>query len=671
MKKVFNILLFLVFLSSCEEEKLPELVNPRFSVAYIQESNSEGVTFGAEVISLGKHEVLEYGFALSNSHINSLEDGILFKKTGPVENNFEIKTYYFLTTGKVYFVAAYFITTNGTIISQQREYMSTDSRGFVFEKLVHEEKIYYNDPIRLYGENISDKVGEFNVKINNEVAEVLSVTEEYIEVLIPDNIYLPHNGIAHFDVSVSNLNRKFDHPLSLRDPEFEYSPNRIVKLSEPIVIKGKYLRSFDSDIKVQGNPFEVQMIGEATDSTITFNPHALFPSANPTINVNVREKSYDVQNNFILAPIEFIFGQSINLKANEKTTIKGSNFNTFFPIDYYLIFDREAVIYDIHDVKENEFDISFRPMKAFTDDEITIKLISHGQFSQNQVNITIKDPRSIIMDLPSNASRFTRKVKNRIYYVADGNIYEIDPLNKTYTIKTTLPSFSEKINYVNMILESNDKLYISHFDQVDSNYSHKFIEYDPTTNSITILPDIPIGFQGPLTYFSLGNYIYIQHVKNIDNSSGNPLRNDLLRFNLINNTWESSAINLGISDIAFPSFSHNGEIFSLIGYRSNSNDTRLMKFNFGTNQWNFIKSFAPISLPYPNSMGSSIGNLVYFGTFEGGYSLNMNTLSLEKISLEINEQNSPFQFGSALGDFFYYPMEINGKMKLIEFNPSK
>ena len=80
MRKVFNILLLVVLLSSCEDEKLPELVNPRFSVAYIQESNSEGVTFGAEVISLGKHKVLEYGFALSNSHINSLEDAILFKK---------------------------------------------------------------------------------------------------------------------------------------------------------------------------------------------------------------------------------------------------------------------------------------------------------------------------------------------------------------------------------------------------------------------------------------------------------------------------------------------------------------------------------------------------------------------------------------------------------------
>ncbi|MCH7398940.1 hypothetical protein MM236_13120 [Belliella sp. DSM 107340] len=658
-------------LFACEEEKLPEVTNPRLSVAYIQEIDSTGVVFAANIIDIGKQEIIEHGFYYGPSVINILQAGDKIKKDGAPESFFELKATHSLEKGKQYAVVAFIKTAEGITHSLPTTFVSDGSPSFIFDRIEYNDKVYFNDTIRVYGKNLSPKLGTYKAKMNGLEARISALADEYFEFIIPDNLDIQFGTTSRFDFEISGKNLTLQLPFQLREPEFEINIERFINLSQPVVLKGKYLRSNPSEIRIVNNlSSNYHISGTFTDSTIVFEPRAIFPNDNPSIVVQVRGKEYIVENNFKLLPKFFAPNQVINSSFGEKLIIKGNNFNPYIRELNIFKVDNEDVIMNIHDVLENEVEIVFLSEKPLANTSFNLSVVSHGETSTSTVRINMKDSRTPIMDLnPSSVKKF-HTIGNKLYYIVEGQINEIDILSKVQKVKAPIPVTYSPLDFPEIFLASKGKLYFSESINSDEGNFNLFYEYDPISNQVLSLPFIPSEPFLQRWSFSLGDYIYIGGGEYIQHENNSTIVEKTYRYNVNTKVWESFSPSILPESSSLYSFDHNGEIYGLHGNYTFDNHTTLFKYNTVNNQWIEIKKFSALPSIRQHSQSSTIGEQLFFATSENLYRLNMNTLLIEPYIIQGFDYLSTFHLGTTIGDSFYYPMNIDGVIKLIQFNPN-
>ncbi|GAB2628533.1 hypothetical protein GCM10026987_27450 [Belliella aquatica] len=671
MKNIFCTLLISILLFSCVEEKLPEVINPRFSVAFIQEINEEGVTFGANIFDFGKKEILEYGFFYGQQSSDLVDIGEKISTTGQPDTFFELTATYALTKGREYHVIAFIKTAESMVVTQPQSFISQGSTGFIFERLDFSDKIYFNDTIRVYGENLSPKIESYKAKINGTESIVSAVEKEYFEIIIPDNLNPQLDNTSVFDFEIAGKNLSLELPFKLREPEFEINSERLINLSEPIVIRGKYLRSNPSEIKIANNlSSSFNISGTYTDSTIVFEPFAVFPTNKPSIIVQIRGKEYVVENNFKLLPKLFEENQVINSSFANKVKIKGENFNPYNIGLNVIQVDNDNIITNIYSVKEDEIEVIFLTEKPLTNTSFDLSILSHGEVSETKVKINMRDPRSPIMDLGSSPARKFQSIGNNLYFISNSQVHEIDIFSKIKTTKASIPYKDFPLGLAEIFVESNGKLYFSESIMTDNGNFNYFFEYNPLNNEVNSLPLIPSEALLQKWSFALGDYIYIGGGEYIQGSDNYTIDEHLYRFHVKSRIWEKLPPSTILNSTSLFSFIYSGEIYGLSGNYNDSNYTTLFKFNPNSNQWIEIKKFDALPPISQKSQSTSIGDFVFFGTNQSLYYLDMGNLLIDIYIIQGYDYQSTFHLGTSLGEHYYYPMEINGIVNLIQFNPS-
>ncbi|SIT03250.1 Kelch repeat-containing protein [Belliella pelovolcani] len=672
MKKFFNILLLIVFLSSCEEEKLPELVNPRFSVAYIQEIDENGVTFAANIYDIGKKEILEYGFFYSPKSFDPVNSGEKISSTGQPEGFFELTANYSMVAGREYHVVAFIRTESGLIVSNPQSFISQGSTGFIFEKIELPDHVYYFDTIKIFGKNLTQKIDQIRLRINNSESTIVSLNQEFFEAIVPNTAY-EFGGNATFNLTVSEKQLTLILPFSLTEPEFELHADFEQKLSEPLVIKGKYLRNITSPFTdfIQGTNEEFNINATTTDSTITFEPRAIFNSNTPSFKIKIRGKEYVINNSVKLAPKIFEPNQIIQVWPRNKVKIKGSNFNTYGSQFNKLSLDNEAVKFHIYEVTENEMVIDFYSDNFFIDQDLKFTVFSHGELSKNTVQVGISDPRSIYMDLNMDLARKFRSIGNKVYYIDNGQINEIDLNTKSQSIKADIPYEYFPLENPEIFLEHMGSLYFSDSYNSEEGNINNFYKYDPVTNVVTSLPLIQSDPFLQKWVFAYGDYIYLGGGEYIQGPSDFTINYHTYKFNIHSLSWQRIPPSNYPANFGLYTFTHNNEIYGMQGSNPQSNNTSLYKFNLSTNQWVKLKTFETYAIINQSSPNTTIGDKTFISSNDNLYSLDMNSLSLEKVILQGFSYLDSFRQGTVIDNYYYYPLKVNGKMKLVKFNPLK
>ena len=671
MRKLLMIIGICFGLFACEEEKLPEVTNPRLSVAYIQEIDSTGVVFAANIIDIGKQEIIEHGFYYGSSVINILQAGDKIKKDGAPESLFELKATHSLEKGKQYSVVAFIKTAEGITHSLPTTFVSEGSPSFIFDRIEYNDKIYFNDTIRVYGENLSPKLGTYKAKINGIEARISALTDEYFEFIIPDNLDIQFGTTSRFDFEISGKNLTLQLPFQLREPEFFEYENRFLDFSTPFVIKGKYLKTNGIYIELIGDQFYyVNENITVTDSTISFKPLAIFYSNEPRFNVKIRGQNYLVENNFKIKPTLLEPNQVLNINSikRKKVTLKGSNFNPFDPYLNTIKIDDNSISYEAVSVTENELEVLFYMNGINHNKTFNVSIVSTGIESSNKVQVNIFDPRTEIMDLDFGSIRVFRSIGNKIYFISSNKVFEIDIASKTNIQKASIPDLFNGHDYGDMIIENQGNLYFNLSNYSNNVSDNKFFVYNTATNSITELPKIPSESLRLLSYFAIDNEIYVL-ASSIEFENNNMVyKNHILKYNISNQNWiRINDINNPKSFIVIP-FEYHGETYGIAGNYQNPNGTELAKFNPTTNQWVIVTTFPQMTTFDRFNQGSVIGDNVYFGDINGGYSIDMKNLTLEKIDTE----NIYFNLGTSIGDYYYFPYshDFGNSGSLIRFDPS-
>lgn len=656
-------------LYSCQkEEDVKPATNPRFSVAYIQELDSEGVQFAANVFDFGSDEILEYGFVYSSSSLPKVDKDDMVSQTGKPGSTFELKGTHSMKLGQKYWVAAFIKTSKGIVYSKVIDFVSKGSLGFLFSEIEAPSSVYFGDTLKVKGSGFSKILGNYRATVQGTPAKVLEVSESGFSLVIPDLFSFGEKqaieGLYDIEMTVAGKILALEYPLNFRQPIFQIDPNQSVNFEDTVKIQGSFLLSETVQAKYileNGEEYFLPIV-DFSESQIRFKPAAKFSDPNPEIQVTVRGKKYIVSNSFRLKAPEVDPNQVFTQKVFSGFTVSGKNLNIHYPEWNSLSFAKSDLNYVITSVSPTA--LSFQVSggeSAYIPRETEIFFNNSGQNSTNSAKVRFTDPVLPFM-------RADQVFKEQVgvgggvsmgdfgYFFRVKSIYKFTPSTRKMEFVADIKNSDVLLANIFTLKSPNGKIYSGgHADNVFfTQSSPEMFEFDPSNNTLVKLPKIPSDVIQPFSVYATEKYLYYEEGFKITPAEGYVEVNERWRFDFALRIWEKLDDQIEIKDYSynFKTFWYNGKLYK-IGI-----DNELGGFNV-------LKEFDPIQdlwitkviLSYNSQLYTEvipiIGNEAYLASFNLIIKLNLDTFqeSIVKNIDQYSEGFSPYQI-----------MPINGKL---------
>jgi hypothetical protein len=667
--RIIKLLLFgvSIFYSCQKEEEVKPATNPRFSVAFIQEIDIEGVQFAANVIDYGSDEILEYGFVYSQAITPRVGKDEVVRQFGKPSEFFELKGVHSMKVGETYRVAAFMKTSRGIVYSKVVNFVSKGSLGFVISEIESKGSVYFGDTIEVKGSNFSNILGNYRVTLQGMPGRVFGVSEKGFKFALPTLFPFGEKqvtqGLYDFEISVAGKVLELEYPLNFREASFQIDPNQTINYEDIVEIEGSYLTSETIEVKYiaeNGNEYLLPIVDFST-SMIKFKPVAKFLNPNPEIQVTVRGKKYSILNAFKLKAPEIDPEQVFTQKVFSGFRVSGKNLNIHYPEWNSLSFAKSDLNYVITSVSPTT--LSFELLdgeSGYFPRENEIYFNNAGQNSTNYVKVRFTDPVLPFM-------RADQVFKEQVgvgggvsmgdygYFFRVKSIYKFTPSTRKMEFVAGIQT-PELLANIFTLKSPNGKIYSGgHAENVFFNQSSpEIFEFDPSNNTLVKLPKIPSDVIQPFSVYATDKYLYYEEGFKITPAEGYVEVNERWRFDFALRIWEKLDGQIEIKDYSydFKTFWYNGKLYK-IGI-----DNELGGFNV-------LKEFDPIQdlwitkviLSYNFQLYTEvipiIGNEAFLASFNLIIKLNLDTFqeSIVKNIEQYSEGFSPYQI-----------MPIDGKL---------
>ncbi|MCH6201465.1 hypothetical protein MMU07_17925 [Aquiflexum sp. LQ15W] len=591
--RVLSILVLTVsFFYSCQkEEDVKPATNPRFSVAEIQETNTQGISVAANVFDYGSDEIIEYGFAVSAFPEPKIQPLSVTKMLGKPELFFQMVITTILKKDVNYWVAAYIKTNKNIVYSQPVSFVSTGSGGFFVEKINFNNEVYFGDTVEVIGNNFSSGISAKNVKIAVYEAEIISGSETHLKFIIPSELVaLINTKTTELSIFISDteIQREFKRVFVFKDPIFDVKNIRNVNFRDLYQITGKYFFSSDLIVKLSGIPVSPTTI---EDNIIEIPVYSLSSAIqNPNVTVEIRGKEFALGQLFLLNPTQLDPNQSVVIDFGQPVIFRGNNFGPDLE-GFNKLFDEFGNEYPFQTVsiEENSMEIIFDHNKIYPDRIGKLFVQNFGINTTNSMDFKIQSPfllKGYINNEFNPNSLDGVTIDNKGYFMANNKICFID-FNNDFQFQeiTTLPS---DYNFYSFLKSFHGKIYFGSGEDEMGNDVRSFYSFDPFSNQVVKLADLPEYLGNPISIFPLnkniifeGNYYRIS----LEDQGNTQAR---YSYSIENNTWEK------IDDKSFPGFfgrnprdyvfQKGGEIFA-IQPRDYLTDKILKRLDKTTLEW--------------------------------------------------------------------------------------
>ncbi len=620
MKKI-TYLIFAIIIGvgfSCEENQPLLVKHTRFSIAYIQEVDTDGAQFAANVYEYGTEEIIEYGFVFNTYQYPTISNSDVVKQSGKPDQLFTLKATHAMKLGATYYVAAYVKTQNGITYSKTEKFTSKGSVGFLVEKIEIPNPAYFGDTITIRGKNFSRLRTNYEVEIESARALVTEVGDDFMKFTIPSNIVFSENQDAFITtIKVAEKEFRAELKISFRDPVFTVKSPHKVNYLDTVFVEGQYLEGGDFEIQYEdpfGGVSKIPVVSEV-ENTFGFRPSVEFFETKPKIMIKVRGKKHSLQV-FELAPTEFVPGQHLLVTSNQRVSALAYNLNPFdkrfnklvsTDVPFWSLIENNEVI--IH------LDIPYKR------ELLEIYFENQGVRGKVPLKLTYKGPAITLMQVQIE-SQYAKSISinGRIYILNSEGIYELQPMEKKLSLLKPYPDnvfypwnsfFSTPEGKIYLLSKPDDYSTTQHF--------HRF---DPQSKQWTALAPLPIPFWRSKVVFATSQYIYIETLE-YNNSSGEYYPPALHRFDIAANRWEILPSTLPfINNLGFSSFYYKENLYG-IALDVNQRTASLLQFFPATENWKHVKNFGYYGGPLSNEL-LVIGDHVY-GSFGAGlvrYSMN-------------------------------------------------
>jgi hypothetical protein len=663
-------------LISCSEDEVVPRTNPRFSVAFVQTVDASGVEFAANMVDYGSEEILEHGFVFGSGGSLSVESSEIVRASGSPASEFRLKATYGMKAGDEMIVSAFIKTESGVVYSLPYSFVSQGSDGFVFERYEVPSQVYFGDTIRVFAKFLPRSFNQYSVEMQGKPAVIAKVGEGYFDFLIPRQLSFEEQGnlleVFSTDFMIAGKALHLEIPLDFKDAEFAIGEAQEINYSEDLVIYGRYLGDEIPVVSYVDKSGEksILMVESVSDDQITVDLTAYFEETQPELELTIRGKTVKLDGLVKLRESKIDPGQTSSFyEWGGYLTITGENFNPHSPEYNRLEFSKEFLKYNIVSVTPTEMEITYEYDYG-----------KHGYRTADlyMTNAGIKSSNSVVIEwtaasipilmtwddpFPEIAGR-ALTVHDKGYLVASAGIFEIDPLARTFKKLTESPVLRQNPARI-FAVEAEGKIYFG-ANYGDDPFSDKFFySFDPKTNKVEHLPNIPSPdnqFQS-VVYYQGAIYYQGDFIEPSTGHDGNLKR---YRFNLGAKSWEK------LPDLYQPDgyrnnyavFRRDGAIFS-IGITEVDNftmGTGLFKFDIADFTWKLDRVLDGVQSGTEANEIMVMGDKAYYKSTYSFFELDFKTSHVREVE---TYTGFPETGGFKIGDKFYY---FFGNM-IREFDP--
>lgn len=239
-----HIILFLIFaITGCEQEAEIQPKDFPVVISYpVENANSDGVTFSAEIITKAKTNLSDYGFKWGNSGAQFTYSISGEKNTG----DFSLRVSSDLKNNEVYTYRAYVQTPEFLILGNEVEFLSKGSKTPVIENFTPKEG-FDGTTITITGSYFSLNPSRNMVKINDQQTEILYQETDTIVFKIPESDFV---GEAQLKVIAGEESVISSEKLTIKGPE-------ITSISSLKGCSGEYITISGSNFTKNGEKTEI------------------------------------------------------------------------------------------------------------------------------------------------------------------------------------------------------------------------------------------------------------------------------------------------------------------------------------------------------------------------------------------------------------------------------
>jgi hypothetical protein len=682
MKKEFILLLVLFTgLISCHKEELTPRTNPRFSVAFIQDIDENGVQFAANVYDFGSDDILEYGFVYAEGFNPTYENAEIIKKTGKPGEFFELSARHSMVKGKEYKVAAFIKTDIGIVYSVSVTFVSKGSGGFIFEKMELPQQVYFGDTIIVYGKDFSRVAGNYSIWVSNSEASVFEVTDEFFRFILPGPFQTSSfsNDPEPLDFYIKIVEKSIvvQEMVEFKRPQINQTPLQEKDYSEIVTIEGDFLGYLNAEIEYEnesGLRYTLPII-ESTKNTISFQLAARFTEQLPKIMLKIKAEEFVLTNLVKLKPSELEPGQEFEIFSWEDIIVKTINPNSHSPFFNSFIGDLPESIINTSQIQGSNISLFFDGQYNPLGRQMKIHLNNVGIKSQNSVTVKFKDASLPFILVPNSfqpgyggANRGV-SVNDIGYLFRDKSVFKLNPETRELVFVTDNGQTPFDVASIFAVPGPNEKIYTASRNIFNNPGHPEFFEFDTRTERLVKLENIPTTSTYPLAVFATDKYLYYDGGFSYSEGFGYIEINDRWRYDFEKKIWEKfeGIIKTDPFIRRYIPFWYQGELYLLGQEYEGTFGVSLMKFDPVTESYPRIKELNPGGISRSNEIFVVKDNLYLF-TDSGILRVNMMTLEENYVSnsagFNTSYYNAELSFQSK--DKFYI---YNNSRLIWEFDP--
>ena len=597
---------------SCEENQPILVKHTRFSIAYIQEVDTDGAQFSANVYEYGTDEILEYGFVFGANQFPTISNSDVVKQSGKPDQLFSLKAKHGMKLGATYYVAAYVKTQNGITYCKIEKFTSKGSVGFLVETIDIPNPAYFGDTITIRGKNFSRLRTNYEVKIESSIALVTEVGDDFMKFTIPSNIVFSENQNAFITtVKVAEKEFRAELKIDFRDPVFRLKDTRKILFTDTIFIEGDYLESSDFEIQYDGKERGISKLPLVFQDLkrIGFRPEVEFFEKKPLITLKIRGKKYPLQNTFELLPTEFVPGQVGSISSEQGATATISNVNPFNE-------NLNKLVSSTHDefwweITGDKINIRFN-----FPSERQIEFYFWNQGVKGSVPFKVTNGNPNIKFMPAYLGYSVRAVfQNETgFYLTNKGIWEFSPENKRvvlHPVNGAITAWQE----IFTLAAPNGKIYIGNQPPVLNSGIQDFYVFDPQTKQVSKLPPIPTANLSPQGVYATQEYLYYEAAEFYD-ENGRLAPPAVYRYEFSSTEWKKLEWKHSHNYlIQFPTFYHKGKLYGM-AVDSKTQKSFLKVFDSNSASWSKVADVGYYGEFYAHEM-YVIDDYVYGSFLEG------------------------------------------------------
>ncbi|MFC2186367.1 IPT/TIG domain-containing protein [Fulvivirgaceae bacterium LMO-SS25] len=646
--------ILIIFLTSifiqCEEEDIFERNYPRIKTQSVEEINSAGAKFNAEILFRGDFEILRYGFVWGQEYNPTVTnyERIIFTHNIKA-NSFSHTVETTLEYGTWYNVRAFVETKNYTVYGENLGFRSLGSNAPEIFSFFPTSGVV-GDTITIKGKNFSYVKNHNTVELGTKQSKVVHSTDTTIMAIVPAKGY----------------ENEVDLKVSIAGNSNQYSSTFRYLRTTPIITEIYPLEgTFGDTITVIGSDFgnsdttmitvfmydiinnhEAEIISTSQNKIEFIVPEKIQSPSN-FIRIRFNETDYYPNSEFILKPpVIYDFTPKTISNENEVFTIYGENFHPIENRNFVKIGSLKAIVLmsskDSLKVQlSSEFMTSYYyNVSSERNYKIELRVVGQSVISSEDLYAYWDSHWTRLSDFPGIARH------NAVAFSIDGygyfgtgitgiseesqvlnDFWKYDYLNDQWTRVNDFPgkprakasSFTiENIAYVGL---GSENPYPNN-QEFDKNHLDDFYSYDASLDEWIIVNPLPAIGRHSAASFSLNSkgYIIAGYV-GVDNPLGNSkYTKESWEFDPVANKW-NQIINFPVETGEDAGFDINNK-----GYVYNYNNL----WEYENNVWKLLTT---TNQSTKDNLGFGINGLAYFGLGDSYGSNNIYEFDLSNSEL--------------------------------------